>query len=96
MPPTNPIIALSPGALYGTLCSATNWLFSFVMLLAVVAFLAAALQFMLSGGDEERAASARRFFAFVVVGVAVAVLAKSFVFVTADFLGANVSGLFAC
>ena len=81
---------------YNLVCIATNWFFSFVILIAVFFLLYGALKFFSAGGNEDSVATARRYLAYALVGIAVAILARSFVFVVGNFLGAPTSGLFGC
>ena len=77
-------------------CTATNWIFGFVLLMAVIVLLFGAVSFMTARGNEDQVASARRYVTYALVGVAVAVLAKSLVYVTGSFVGADPEGFFNC
>lgn len=81
---------------YDLFCGAVNWIFAFVMVLAVFALIFAGLKFMTSGGSEEGVASARRYFFYALIGVAVAALARSLVLTSGNFLGADLSAAVAC
>ncbi|OHA50046.1 MAG: hypothetical protein A2991_01670 [Candidatus Terrybacteria bacterium RIFCSPLOWO2_01_FULL_58_14] len=78
------------------LCPASNWLFAFVLVIAVIVLLMGAIMFFTAGGNEDQMATARRFLTYALVGVAVAVLAKSLIFVVGNFLGATSAGFFQC
>lgn len=82
--------------LYGIVCSGINWFFSFIMIIAVFAILYAGLRFMTAGGQPEGVASARRYFAYALVGIVVAFLARGLVLTTSDFLGADIGSALSC
>lgn len=82
--------------LYAIVCSGINWFFSFIMVLAVFAILFAALRFMTAGGQPEGVASARRYFAYALVGLVVAFMARGLVLTTSDFLGADIGSALSC
>lgn len=81
------------GGLYSFLCSASNWFFAFIIILAVFFLLLAAYKFFGAGGDQDAISTARKYVIYALVGVAVAILAKALVFVIGDFLG-NTTSLF--
>ena len=81
---------------YGLVCTASNWLFGFVLLFAVIVLLFGAISFFTARGNEDQVASARRYVTYALVGVAVAVLARSLVYVTGSFVGADPAGFFNC
>lgn len=95
-PTTVPGHITSLAGFYGIFCNAVNWVFAFIMVLAVIAILMSALRFMTAGGSDEGVASARRYFIYALVGVAVAVLARSFVLTSGNYLGADISSAVAC
>lgn len=78
------------GGIYETLCEAANWFFAFVMVLAIIAILYSALLFFTAGGDEKKVSRARQFIFYGIVGIIVAVLAKSIIYVVGDFLDVQV------
>lgn len=83
--------------LYTVICNASNWFFAFVMVIAVIAFLYGAILFFSTGGNEQQVSRARQVITYAVVGVAVAVLARSLIYVIGDSLGVtDVAGLFGC
>ncbi|MBI4134386.1 MAG: hypothetical protein HY475_03115 [Candidatus Terrybacteria bacterium] len=84
------------GGLYNLVCVGSNWLFAFVMVIAVIVLLMGAIMFFTAGGNEDQMSTARRFLTYALVGVAVAVLARSLVFVVGNFLGATATGFFGC
>lgn len=84
------------GDLYDIVCTAANWLFSFVLVIAVITFLRGAVEFFGSGGNDQQVAQARKLIMWAVVGVIIAILARSLVLVVGNFLGADTGGLFEC
>ena len=85
-------------AFYALICAASNWIFAFVLIVAVIVLLFGAIQFFTARGNEDQVADARRYITYALVGVAVAVLARALIFVVGNFIGlSDPSGsLFAC
>ena len=88
----NPI--QSTTGLYNILCNAANWFFSIVLVIAVITFLRGAVEFFNSGGNEQQLEKAKQFMKWAVVGVIVAILARSIVLVIGNVVGADTGGLF--
>lgn len=70
------------------ICPGVNWVFAFVVILAVFFLLYSAFLFFSAGGDSAKVSKARSFLVYGMIGVAIAVLSKAIVFITADFVGA--------
>ncbi len=68
-------------------CGIMSIMFTLILLAAVLMFLVSAFSFMVSMGREEAIAVAKRRFLYTVVGVALAVLARSVVVVISSSLG---------
>ena len=81
---------------YDIACTAVDWIFGFVLLGAVIILLFGAVAFFTARGDEDKVSSARRYVTYALVGVAVAVLAKSLVYVVGSFVGAEPDSFFQC
>ena len=83
---------------YALVCDASNWVFAFVLIIAVVVLLFGAVSFFTARGNEDQVGDARRYITYALVGVAVAVLARALIFVVGNFIGlSDPSGsLFAC
>lgn len=81
---------------YDLVCAASNWFFAFVIVIAVFFLLYGAFKFFTAGGSEDAVAGARRYLAYALVGVAVAILARSLVMVVANFIGAPSTTFFGC
>jgi len=58
-----------------------NWLFTFLLVLAVVFIVIAAYKYMFSQGSDEAVTAAHKMLIYAVVAVAVAMLSRGFVFV---------------
>jgi hypothetical protein len=66
----------------------TNWVFAGFVALAVLMVILAAVQFVTHGGDPEKVSEARKKLIWAAVGVGVALMAKGFVPVIQNILGA--------
>ena|SRR3989344_2243997 len=86
------------GGFYNFICIASNWLFAFIIIIAVIMLLYGAFKFFTAGGNEDQVATARKFITYALVGVAVALLARSLVYVVGNFIAGTTgpAGLFAC
>lgn len=58
------------------LVNITNWIFTAFLVIAVIALILAALRFVFSGGDPGAVSQARTSIIFIIMGIAVAVLAR--------------------
>ena len=63
----------------------SNWMFTILLVLAVIFILLAAYEYLLSGGGEETS-KAHRMLIYAAVAIAVAFLAKGIVFVVAELV----------
>lgn len=62
-----------------TLTKITDWLFAILLVVAAIAIIIAAFQFITASGDPEKVGSARQFVLYAMIGVLVALLAKGLV-----------------
>ena len=76
------------GSVVDLVVTITNWLFTFLLLLAVMFFVLAAYKYLTSGGGEE-VSSAHKMVVYGAVAVAVAALAQGIVFVVKKLVGAE-------
>lgn len=67
----------------------TNWMFTLLLVLAVLFIIMAAFKYMFSGGSEEAVGAAHKMLIYAVVAIAVAFLAKGIVFVVQELVGAG-------
>jgi len=74
------------------LCTIVNWLFTFLIILAIVMILVAAYKYLTASGDPEKVKSASHVLIYVVVAVAVAVLAKGLPLLVGSIFGATFQG----
>lgn len=71
----------------------SNWMFTFLLVAAVIFIVYAAYNYLLSEGSEEKVAAAHKMLIFAAVAVAVALLSRGFVFVIKQTVGgANPAG----
>ena len=89
-------VAASIDEFYTIVCTASNWIFGFVLLGAVIVLLFGAVAFFTARGNEDQVASARRYVTYALVGVAIAVLARALIYVVGSFVGADPAGFIAC
>ncbi|KKU86421.1 MAG: hypothetical protein UY15_C0010G0016 [Parcubacteria group bacterium GW2011_GWA2_47_9] len=79
-------------ALLGTIGVITNWIFSILLIVAVIFILLAAFQFVTAGGNATAVQEARQKLLYAAIGVIVAVAAKGIVTVAKSVLGAGGGG----
>ncbi|MCC7571964.1 MAG: hypothetical protein KO464_01075 [Candidatus Methanofastidiosum sp.] len=72
--------------IFGTIQTLINWFFYVLLVLAVIFILVVALNYVTSGGKDDKVKENGRRLAFILVGLAVAVLAKGLVFVTCNLV----------
>jgi hypothetical protein len=64
----------------------TNWMFTGLLVLAVLMIIIAAYHYLFSGGDEEGTGKAKKYLIYTVIAIAVAMLAKGVTFIVAEVL----------
>lgn len=72
------------------LCNVLDWVFTVAIVMSIFFTLFAAFTYLTSGGNEEKVAQASRMITFIVVGVAVAILAGGLPYIIANFLRADI------
>lgn len=70
----------------------TNWLFTILLILAVLFIIVAAFKYLFSGGSEESVGTAHKMLIYAVVAIAVAFLARGIVFVVQELVTSGYSG----
>lgn len=70
----------------------TNWLFTVLLVLAVLFIIMAAFKYLFSGGSEEAVGTAHKMIIYAVVAIAVAFLARGIVFVVQELVATGYSG----
>jgi hypothetical protein len=73
------------------LTKVTNWMFTGLLVLAVIVFIWAAYLYLFSGGDEEGTGKAKKFLLYGAIAIAIAMLSKGITFLVASILGVSSS-----
>lgn len=68
--------------------TAVNWAFSLILILAVLFIFYSAWLYMTAGGNPEKVESAKKNLLYAVVGIVIALLARSIIALVRNFLGA--------
>jgi hypothetical protein len=68
----------------------TNWIFGFFLVVAVLFILVGAYELLISKGDPEGFAKAKKTLLYAVIAIAIAVMAKSIVIVVAKIVGTTI------
>jgi hypothetical protein len=77
-----------------TVCIVFDWMFYFLVALAVIFIIVAAFKYLTAGGNPENVKGAGNTLLYAAVAVGVALLARAVPLIVASFLGAN--GLTTC
>ena len=67
----------SIGAVGTTLCTITNWLFYFLIILAVIFVIIAAFRYLTAAGDPEKVKAASHSLLYAAIAIVVGILAKA-------------------
>jgi hypothetical protein len=78
-----------PEFITGLINKVSNWLFTFLLVLAVTFIVIAAYKYLFSGGSEESVSAAHKMMLYAAVAVAVALLSRGFVVVVRSLVGAS-------
>lgn len=78
-------------AFFVEFCKISNWIFAFALAAAVIAIIFSGVSFYASGGSEQKVSQAKKFLQWALVGVAVAILSKSFIAIIGSFVGISSS-----
>ncbi len=73
--PVAPVTSLS--AVGTSLCNITNWLFYFLIILAVIFIIVAAFKYLTAAGDPEKVKSASHMLLYAAIAIVVGVIAKA-------------------
>ncbi len=80
------------GSIWVVLTTALNWLFNIVIFISAIFIVVAGFNYVISSGDPEKVKRAMQILIYALVGVAVAILAKTLVFVISNqFLGLSLT-----
>lgn len=90
-PSSLPTIGTTPTGLIGILCGLANWMFTFLVVLAVIFVIYAAFKYLTAGGEPENVGKASSMLIYAAVAIAVAILAKGFPLLIGNLMGAGFS-----
>ena len=74
--------------IFDALENLTNWLFTLLLIIAVIFLIIAAFTFVTASGDPDKVGKARNFVLYALIGVAVAVAARGLVALVQTIMGA--------
>jgi Type IV secretion system pilin len=83
-------VVSSTQGVFNALSSINDWIFSFFLIVAVLFILVGAWNVLVSRGDPEGFQTGKKMLTYAVIAIAVAVLAKSIVIVTARIVGTTI------
>lgn len=81
-------VPTTPTALVTWMEVILDWVFSIVMILAILFMLVAAFLFLTAGGSPEKIATARQMLIYAIIGIGVALLAYVIPYIIRGFLSA--------
>ena len=73
------------------ICVAVNWIFTFLIIIAIVFVLIAAFKYLTAAGDPEKVKGASTSLVYAAVAVAVGILAKGIPLIVGSFFGGGVA-----
>lgn len=74
------------GGVMGLIQYITNWMFTILLVLAVMMIIIAAYHYLFSGGSEEGTSKAKNYLIYTVIAIAVAMISKGVTFIVAQVL----------
>jgi len=84
---TAPDIKLTLFGTTGILNKAVNWVFGIVIFVAVIMLIWAGFTYVTSAGNAEKMKTALNSVIYALIGIAIAILAKGFVYMICQFVG---------
>ncbi len=81
-----------PGDLIDLVCDLAGWMFTFIVVFAIVAILVAAFRYLTANGDAEAVEGANKALIFAAVAVAIGVVARAVPLVVQGFLDTSGGG----
>lgn len=66
-----------------------SWMFTFLVIFAIVYVMIAAWKYLTAAGDPKKAAEARGYIWYAAIALAIAILAKAVPFIVASFMGVD-------
>jgi len=91
---TAPDIKLTLFGTTGILNKAVNWVFGIVIFVAVIMLIWAGFTYVTSAGNAEKMKTALNSVIYALIGIAIAILAKGFVYMICQFVGGTDCKLF--
>lgn len=82
-----PDVELSLWGTTGILNKAINWLFGLVIFVAAIMLIWAGFTYVTSGGNADKMKTALNSVIYALIGIAIAILAKGFVYMICQFVG---------
>lgn len=95
--PTSPVTSLT--GVTHLLCVAIGWIFTFLLILAIIFVLVAAFRYLTSGGNEEKTKEATKALRYAAIAIVVGLLAKGIPAIIGSFFtsaGQGVPSLTTC
>jgi hypothetical protein len=74
-----------------SLCTITNWLFYFLILLAVIFIIVAAFKYLTAAGDPEKVKGASHELLYAAIAIVVGILAKAVPGLVGSVIGSSIS-----
>ena len=84
---TAPDVKLTLFGTTGILNKAVNWVFGLVIFVAVIMLIWAGFTYVTSAGNAEKMKTALNSVIYALIGIAIAILAKGFVYMICQFVG---------
>ena len=91
---TAPDVKLTLFGTTGILNKAVNWVFGLVIFVAVIMLIWAGFTYVTSAGNAEKMKTALNSVIYALIGIAIAILAKGFVYMICQFVGGTDCKLF--
>jgi hypothetical protein len=77
------------GTIFDSICTVLNYVFTALIILAILFVLIAAFKYLTAGGDPEKVKAASKTLIFAAVAVAVGILAQAIPIIVGNFIGAG-------
>ncbi|MBI5220915.1 MAG: hypothetical protein HY978_03750 [Candidatus Liptonbacteria bacterium] len=71
------------------LCKGINWVFTFLIIIAIIFILVAAFEYLTAGGNDEKISKAHKRLIYAAVAIVVGILAKGFPYLISSFIGSS-------
>ena len=74
-------------------CAIINWIFWFFIVFSIIMTLSVAFKYLTAAGDPEKVKAASVSLIYIVIGIAVALLAKGFPLIVSSFIGGGITSV---